>query len=135
MEDLFKDVLGGYEDCLYFVFRVFVGLLFFQHGVKNLFGWFGGSPSELFSKFGVAGVIELVVGVLIVLGLFTRLAAVVSGLEMVVAYFMVHFPSGWIPILNGGELALLYFASFLVLIVYGSGKWSLDRLFFGKEFF
>ena len=116
----------------YFVFRVLVGLLFLQHGMQKLFGAFGGVGADggavqLISLFGLAGIIEFFGGLLIIIGLFTRFAAFFSGLEIIIAYFRVHLPQGNIPILNGGELALLFFAAFLVLVAYGAGKWSLDN--------
>ena len=123
-----------YKDYLYLVFRVLVGGIFFIHGAQKLFGWFGGNKvAALVSLMGVAGVIEFFGGLLIVLGLFTRLAALVSAVQMLVAYFMVHFPGGWNPVVNKGEPALLLFAAFLVLLVYGNQKWSVEKAVFGKE--
>ena len=124
------------QDYFYFLFRVVVGVLFLQHGGQKLFGWFGGlggNPAELISLMGLAGVIEFFGGLAIVLGLFTRLAAVITAAEMVIAYFMVHLPQGQIPLLNQGEPALLFFVSFLVLLAYGAGKWSLGKILFKKE--
>ncbi|HEY8485388.1 MAG TPA: DoxX family protein [Longimicrobiales bacterium] len=112
--------------------RIGAGLLFMQHGVQKLFGWlggFGGQPgntAELFSLFGLAGVLETFGGLLIVLGLFTRPVALVLVVEMVVAHFMVHQPRGGFPIQNGGELALLYALVFASLFSSGAGKASLD---------
>ncbi len=126
------------KDYFYFVFRVFVGLLFLQHGLQKLFGMFGGlggQPAELFSLMGLAGIIETFGGVAIALGLFTRLVAFVTAVEMAVAYFMAHAPNGPIPLTNFGELPLLYFASFLVIMVYGAGKWSLEKALMKKEVF
>jgi|SRR3989344_3539278 len=126
--------LKKYEVFLFTVFRVFVGLLFMQHGAQKLFGWFSDKAgAELFSLMGIAGVIEFFGGLLIAVGLFTRLVALIGGLEMLVAYFKAHFPSGLVPIMNKGELALLYFACFLVLLIYGAKKFSLDALWFKKE--
>ena len=125
-----------FQDYLYFVFRVLIGLLFLQHGGQKLFGWFGGlggNSAELFSLMGLAGMIEFIAGLAIVLGLFTRLAALISAVEMAVAYVMAHFSQSIFPILNQGELAALFFASFLVLLAYGAGKWNLGKLFFKKE--
>ena len=125
-----------FQEYLYFVFRVVVGLLFLQHGGQKLFGWFGGlggNPAELISLMGLAGVIEFFGGLAIVLGLFTRLTAAIAAIEMIVAYFIAHIPQGQIPLLNQGEPALLFFASFLVLLAYGPGKWSLGKLIFKKE--
>jgi len=126
------------KDYFYFVFRVFVGLLFLQHGLQKLFGAFGGvggQPVELLSLFGAAGLIEFLGGIAITLGLFTRLAALIAGIEMLAAYFMVHAPNGLIPLVNQGELALLYVASFLVIMVYGAGKWSIEKVLMKKEAF
>ncbi len=125
---------------LYFIFRVFAGLLFLQHGLQKLFGTFGGvagngQPVELFSLFGLAGLIEFIAGISIAVGLFTRLAAFISAIEMVVAYFIMHVPNGLIPLLNQGELALLYFASFLVLMMYGAKKWGIESAILKKEVF
>ncbi len=122
-----------YEVLLFSVFRIFVGLLFMQHGAQKLFGWFGGNSVGLFSLMGAAGVIEFFGGLLLVVGLFTRPVALIAALEMLVAYFKAHFPSGFIPLMNKGELALLFFACFLVLLVYGANKFSLDALWFKKE--
>jgi len=119
-----------YEVYFYFVFRVLVGLLFIEHGIQKLFGLLGGKTVDLISLFGLAGVIEFVGGLLIVLGLFTRIAALFGIFNMIGAWFIGHVGNGWIPIVNKGELALLYLASFLILLVYGSKKWGLDNKFF-----
>jgi putative oxidoreductase len=127
--------LEGKEAYFYFAFRVLIGVLFFQHGGQKLFGLFGGKSQALFSLMGLAGIIEFFGGIAIALGLFTRLVALITGIEMVSAYLMVHLPHGWIPIVNKGELALLYLSGFLVLIAYGAKKWSLERALFKKECF
>ena len=126
------------KDYFYFVFRVLVGLLFLQHGLQKIFGMFGGvggNTVPLMSLFGAAGLIELIAGAAIALGLFTRLAAFIAGIQMLVAYFMVHSPNGLIPLVNQGELALLYFVAFLVIMVYGAGKWSIEKSLMKKEVF
>ena len=125
-------------DYLYFIFRVFIGLLFAQHGLQKIFGAFGGVGGKsvpLMSLFGAAGLIELIAGFAIAFGLFTRLAAFVSAIEMLVAYFMVHAPSNLIPIVNKGELALLYFTAFLPLMMFGARKWSIEKAILKKEIF
>lgn len=130
-----------YGAYVYFVFRVAVGLLFLQHGGQKLFGWFGGMGAnggtvQLLSLMGLAGIIETVTGVALVLGLFTRLLASVAAVEMVVAFFKAHVPmGGWVPLLNKGELALLFAAAFLAITVYGNGKWSLEEKLLKKEVF
>jgi len=126
------------KDYFYFVFRVLVGLLFLQHGLQKLFGMFGGlggQSADLFSLMGLAGVIETLGGLGIALGLFARLWAFFATIEMLTAYFMTHAPNSLIPLVNRGELALLYFASFLVIIAFGARKWSLEKAIFKKEIF
>lgn len=111
--------------------RVMAGLLYLAHGTQKLFGY--PAPSEygqapLASLMGFAGVLELVGGALIVVGLFTRAAAFLLAGMMAVAYFMVHAPMGFHPILNHGELAVLFCFVFLLFSVAGGGPWSLDRV-------
>ncbi len=111
--------------------RIGAGLLFMCHGAQKLFGVFGGmgtpgTTAPLMSQMGLAGVLEGVGGLLLVLGLFTRpVAALVAG-EMLVAYFQAHFPRGGWPIENGGEVPLLYMLVFLFLAGNGAGLASLD---------
>jgi putative oxidoreductase len=113
------------------VLRIMSGLLFVEHGASKLLG-VPPSPMpghfELFSLGGFSGVLEFVGGVLLVIGLFTRIAAFILSGEMAVAYFMVHAPNGLFPMINKGELAALYCFVFLYLAVAGGGPWSLDRL-------
>lgn len=111
------------------VLRIVVGLLFLAHGTAKLFG----VPHiarfdslQLFSLSGLAGVLELVGGIMIVLGLFTRPVAFVLSGFMAVAYFMAHAPKAFLPILNGGELAVLYSFVFLFFVVAGAGAFSVD---------
>lgn len=115
------------------VLRIGAGLLFMQHGAQKLFGLLGGAggsgaPVELLSQYGLAGVLEFFGGAFVVLGLFTRPAAAVLALLMVVAYVIAHAPQGVVPIQNGGELALIYALVFTFLAGNGSGAWSLDGL-------
>jgi len=135
-----ENLIGKFvnKDYFYFVFRVLVGLLFLQHGLQKLFGMFGGlggNSAELFSMMGLAGLIELLGGLGIALGIFARLGALLAALEMIVAYFMVHVPQGLIPFVNQGELALLYVASFLVIMAFGARKFSLEKAILKKEVF
>ncbi|MBI2835720.1 MAG: DoxX family protein [Acidobacteria bacterium] len=123
--------LGPYANVLYALLRIVAGLLFAQHGVQKVLGALGGRAVPLVSLTGLAGLIELIGGMLIALGLFTPFAAFVASGEMAVAYFRSHFPQGFWPIQNRGELAALYCFVFLYLASVGSGLWSLDRLFFG----
>jgi len=106
-----------------------------QHGAQKLFGALGGNASSAFTLFWYAGIIEFFGGLFVVLGLFTRLGAFFALLEMIAAYFKVHVPQALFPIINKGELALLFFVCFLLIFVYGARKWSLSKLIFKKEIF
>jgi putative oxidoreductase len=122
-------LLGKYSPYLYAVLRIVVGLMFAMHGSQKLFGEPGeGHRMPLASLMGVAGVIEFSCGILIAIGLFTCCAAFVASGEMAVAYFKQHAPSGPLPILNHGELAVVYCFLFLYFAAQGSGPWSVDRL-------
>lgn len=113
------------------VLRIVAGLLFMTHGVQKLFAWPASEPRqavELVSLMGLAGVLETFGGLLIVLGLFTRPVAFVLAGEMAVAYFKAHAPQGFWPLLNHGELPVLYCFLFLYLASAGGGAWSLDAL-------
>lgn len=108
--------------------RIGAGLLFMQHGAQKLFGVPGdGSPVELLSVYGLAGVLEFVGGAFVVLGLLTRPTSAILTVLMVVAFFMGHAGRGGFPIENGGELALLYAAVFAFLATNGPGAFSLDH--------
>ena len=115
-----------HADKLYFVFRVLIGVLFLLHGLQKMQGIMDGKIM-LLSLFGIAGLIEVIGGGMLILGLFTRYVAFITVGEMAVAYLYAHSPNGLNPLLNKGEASLLFFAAFLVLIGHGSGKWALDK--------
>jgi len=111
--------------------RIILGFLYIQHGTAKLFGMphvamFDGL--QLFSLMGAAGVLELVGGALLLLGLFTRPVAFILSGQMAVAYFLMHAPSAFLPILNGGEMAVMYCFTFLYFAAAGAGAYSLDGL-------
>ena len=111
--------------------RIILGFLFLQHGTAQLFGaphvaMFDGL--QLLSVMGAAGVIELVGGSLLLVGLFTRPVAFILSGQMAAAYFMAHAPNGFLPILNGGEMAVMYCFTFLYFAAAGAGACSLDGL-------
>jgi putative oxidoreductase len=113
------------------VLRIVVGFTFSLHGLQKLFGMFGGlggSRAHIFSLMGLAGILETFGGTLILLGLFTVPVAFVLAGEMAFAYFTHHFPRGFFPIQNGGELAVLYCLIFIYLFTAGPGPLSVDRL-------
>ena len=113
------------------VLRIVTAYLFMTHGTAKLFGvphqaMFDGL--QLVSLVGVAGILEVAGGLLLLVGLFIRPVAFVLCGFMAVAYFMAHAPQGFWPVLNKGELAALYSFVFLYLAVAGGGEWSLDRM-------
>ncbi len=112
------------------VFRFFTAFTFIQHGTQKMFGFPAAArePFELFTRSGVAGILEVVGGALLLVGLFTRPTAFVMSGLMAFAYFLVHAPRGFWPLPNGGDLAIVYCFAFLYLAAAGGGKWSLDRL-------
>jgi putative oxidoreductase len=112
--------------------RIIVGLLFASHGAQKLFGMFGGKGNAAGTML-FAGIIELAGGLLIALGLLTRPAAFVSSGLMAVAYFMAHAGSGWHPVMNKGELAVVYCFLFLYMFFRGAGPLSVDGLIGGRN--
>ena len=113
-------MFGRFSPYLYGLLRIVAGLLFAVHGAQKLFGLFGGQQVPLMTQFGLAGVIELVGGLMIAVGLFTSIAAFIASGEMAAAYFMAHAPRGPMPIQNGGELAVLYCFLFLYFAARGT---------------
>ena len=110
-------------DYFYVVFRVIVGFVFLLHGVAKV------GNAELLSLMWFAMLIEIVAGAFVILGLFTRISAVVAALEMAYAFLFVHVASGgWNPLSNNGEAALLYFAAFLAIIAFGARCCSIDSI-------
>lgn len=133
-------VLGRYSSYVYAILRIVAGFMFTLHGTQKLLGFPTRLPnpcqcpprppaSEFMSTLlTVGGVIELVAGLLILIGLFAGIAAFISSGMMAVAYFMSHQPGGALPIQNGGELAVIYCFVFLYIAAIGSGTWSVDAL-------
>jgi putative oxidoreductase len=124
-------LLGQFSPHLYAVLRILAGLLFACHGAQKLFGVLGGmdeagATAPLFSIMGLAGVIGFFGGLLIAVGLLTGYAAFITSGEMAAAYFMAHFPRGFWPIENNGELAMLFCFLFLYIASRGGVKWSID---------
>ena len=124
--------LGRVSELLYSVMRIIFGLLFVCHGAQKLFGLLGGKAELSNPVMLFGGLIEFFGGALIALGLWTGYAAFLSSGEMAVAYFTVHAPRGFFPIVNKGELAVLYCFIFLYIASRGSGKLSLERIIWGK---
>jgi len=108
------------------ILRIIAGLLFVAHGGQKVFGWFGGQAVPLGSLFGLAGIIEIVFGILITIGLLTSFAAFIASGQMAVAYFIGHFPKSFWPLENDGEPAVLFCFIFLFIATHGAGIWSVD---------
>lgn len=130
-----------YAPVTYALFRIVFGYVFFLFGLQKLFGWFGGQQAELMSLQGAAGIVETFGGLLVMIGLLTRLAAFLSSGEMAVAYFYVHvwqlgqppmgpgLPEGLlVPQMNRGVDAALFCFAFLYIATRGAGIWSVDQM-------
>jgi putative oxidoreductase len=120
--------LGKYSELVYAILRIVVGMLFACHGAQKLFGALGGQSQLSSPLMATAGVIEFFGGGLVCLGLFAGYAAFLASGMMAVAYFMAHAPGGFWPIVNRGEMAVLYCFIFLYIASKGSGRFSLDAL-------
>ncbi|MGA3140895.1 MAG: DoxX family protein [Xanthobacteraceae bacterium] len=115
--------------------RIMAALLFLQHGLSKFFGFpsaNGPHPTALFDLEWFAALIEFGGGVLLTLGLFTRVVALVASGEMAIGYFLFHAPQNFYPALNHGELAIMFCFVFLYLIFAGAGPLSLDALIWGR---
>ena len=119
-------ILGRFAPHIYAFLRIVAGLLFAQHGAQKLLGLLGGRQVAIASQFGLAGIIELVGGVLIAAGVYASPIGFIASGEMAVAYFRTHAPQGFWPVQNGGELAALYCFLFLYVAARGNGMWSIQ---------
>ena len=120
-----------FEPLVHSIFRVITGLLMFQFGVAKLFKF---PPVPMFAKvepfslFWCAGSIELILGGMLILGLCSRIVAFILCGEMAFAYFIQHFPRGFIPLLNSGELAIMFCFSCLYICCAGGGPYGIDGM-------
>ncbi|HUS68057.1 MAG TPA: DoxX family protein [Kofleriaceae bacterium] len=124
------------EEPLYAALRVIAGLNLATHGAQKLFGWFAKAPADD-RQIWVGGVIELVTGLLIGIGLYTRPAAFLAAGTMAVAYFQYHFKFDfaawhWAPVVNKGELAVIYCFVFLFFVARGDGPYSVTARLGGR---
>jgi len=125
-----NSLIADWTPRLLSVLRIVAAFLFMEHGMQKWFAFPAPFPFPitLWSLPGIAGVMELVGGALLLLGLFSRPVAFLLSGEMAFAYFIAHAPQGFWPIVNQGELAALYCFVFLYLAAAGGGPWSVDRL-------
>jgi putative oxidoreductase len=113
------------------ILRIVSGLIFLEHGTQKLLG-FPAGPAPMpppMTLFWFGGILEMVGGVLILIGLFTRPVAFLLAGEMAVAYWMFHYPKGFFPAVNMGDAAILFCFVFLYLSAAGPGPWSVDAGF------
>src|SRR5262249_50287040 len=114
------------------IVRILVGLLYMQHGLSKHFGFPAPSPQgfQVFSLIGLAGVIEIIGGLMLALGIYTRWAAFVMAGEMAVAFFIVRnrLSVSLYPLVSGGQLEAVYSLFFFMFFLVGGGAWSLDRV-------
>ena len=134
MTERLETRINPYAPVVLSLFRIFFGLLFLCHGTSGILGWPVGPTAATSSLPWFAGLIELITGILITLGLFTRPAAFVASGTMAIAFFTQHLPHGFWPISNGGELAVMYCWAFFLLVFTGPGVYALDtRVGRGRE--
>jgi putative oxidoreductase len=112
------------------VLRIVVALLFLEHGLSKYFGFPAPSPAsfQVMGLLGLAGAIEVIASIFVLIGLFTRAAALIASGEMAFAYFMAHFPKSFFPMINGGDAAVLFCFIFLFIALEGPGPWSIDAM-------
>jgi putative oxidoreductase len=120
--------LARYTEATFALMRVVAGLLFACHGAQKLFGLFGAQAMTASGLILSAGIIEFVGGLLVALGLLTRIAAFFASGEMAVAYFKAHAPHGFWPIENKGDEAVFFCFVFLFIAAHGAGRYSLDAV-------
>ena len=122
--------LSDYADHAYAILRIMAGFMFTMHGVQKIFGVLTEHETEVFSQLWFGGIIELVCGILILIGFQTSWAALLASGTMAVAYFQFHwkfqFGAAFFPVVNQGELAVLYCFVFLYMATRGGVKWCLD---------
>ena len=129
------DRLTAWAPQMLSVLRIMTALLFLEHGTQKILNFPPHpSPPELLSLSGIQGLIELVGGVLLTLGLFTRPVAFILSGDMAVAYFMAHAPESFFPVVNRGDAAVLYCFVFLYFVFAGGGPWSVDAARRGTGF-
>jgi putative oxidoreductase len=128
-------MLSRFQPAALSLFRFIAGLMLFQYGVAKLLKFPAGNPFEkveLFSLIGAAGTLELVLGGLLMIGLWSRIVAFILAGEMAFAYFIGHFPRGFFPVINNGTAAILLCFACLYLSTTGGGPYSVDAMM-GKK--
>jgi putative oxidoreductase len=121
--------LAGLTPWVLSLLRISTALLFIEHGLVKFIGWPAPSPQgfQVLTQMGAAGAIEVIAGALLIVGYYSRLAALVASGEMAFAYFMAHAPASLYPYVNKGEAAIMFCFIFLTIAVAGGGPVSIDR--------
>ena len=131
------ELLSKYTDSIYASMRIVSGAMFTLHGTQKIFGWLAEHETAVGSQMWFGGMIELICGLLLVVGFQTRIAAFISSGTMAVAYVQFHWgfelSAKILPLMNHGDGAVLYSFLFLYIASKGAGKWSIDRKFLGSE--
>lgn len=123
-----SDRLSAYAPQALAVLRIVAALLFIAHGTQKLFGFPAAEwPTDLISIFGLAGLIEIVAGALILIGFYSRIAAFIASGTMAVAYWIAHAPMNLFPTNNMGDAAILFCFVFLYIVFAGPGAWAVNR--------
>jgi putative oxidoreductase len=134
---MMRERLSQYQPMMLSILRIVTGLIFLAHGTQKFLGFpagdMAGSGWAMDNLGSVAGIIEVVTGVLIGIGLFTRMAAFVASGTMAVAYWYAHAPQNFFPVNNAGDAAILYCFVFLYLVFAGPGPFSVDAAMAGKS--
>ncbi len=132
VNDAIESLLSKWSDELHGALRIVAAFMFIQHGTQKVFSFpvEANSAFDLMSRAGIAGVIEVVGGALLLVGLFTRPAAFLCSGLMAFAYWLAHAPRGFFlwTVGNGGDAAVLYCFVFLYIAAVGAGKWSIDGM-------
>ena len=121
------DTFGRYQPYAIALLRIIAGLLYLAHGTQKLFSFPVAGPESLPPLILVSALLEVVLGVMIVIGLFTRPAALLASGHMAAAYFMAHAPQSFYPVANGGDAAVLFCFVFLALVTTGPGAFAADN--------
>jgi len=125
------NILSKYTDSIYAIMRIVAGAMFTLHGTQKIFGWFAQHETAFASQMWFGGMIELICGLLLVVGFQTRISAFLSSGTMAVAYIQFHWGfelgANILPLVNHGDGAVLYSFLFLYIASKGAGKWSLDK--------
>lgn len=139
---LIKDLYAKWSDHIYAVTRILIGFLLIMHATQKIGIWgdltvagFAGFVGIPIWVAYIQVLFELFAGLFVFFGFFTRLGATLGWIAMAAALIKVHFPAGWNPLTNGGEIALLILLSLTLICISGAVKWSLEQRIFNKELF